>query len=79
MTESELAWISMVVGALFVLVAAGLALAKTDPNELCKKSRSHPGMALYRFATYRWAMVIILFALGLTALVSGWNSLSVAK
>ena len=79
MTEGELAWISIVVGALFVLVAVGLALAKTDPDELSKKSRSHPGMALYRFATYRWAMVIILFASGLIILVSGWSSLSVAN
>jgi hypothetical protein len=79
MGESELAWISIVAGVLFVLVALGLALAKIDPNKLRKKSHGNPGLTLYRFAAYRWAMVIILFALGLITLVSGWNSLSVAN
>jgi hypothetical protein len=78
MREIELAWFSIVVGVVLILVAIGLALAKIDPNELRKKSHSNPGVALYRFTAYRWAMVIILFALGLVTLGFSWNSLSVA-
>ena len=62
-------------GVISVLIGIGLALAKIDPNGLRKKSHTNPGLALHRFASYRWAVVIILFVFGAIMVVSGGNSL----
>lgn len=75
MSESEQAWISILFGVIGVLIGIGLALAKIDPDELRKKSHTNPGLALYRFTSYRWAVVVILFVFGAIMVVSGWNSL----
>lgn len=75
MTQIEQAWISISLGVIGVLIGIGLALAKIDPDELRKKSHANPGLALYRFTSYRWAVVVILFVFGAIMVVSGGNSL----
>ena len=75
MSESEQAWISILFGVIGVLIGIGLALAKIDPDELRKKSHTNPGLALYRFASYRWAAVVIVFVFGAIMVVWGGNSL----
>jgi len=62
-------------GIIGVVIGIGLTLAKIDSDELRKKSHTNPGLALYRFASYRWAVVVILIVFGAIMVVSGGNSL----
>ena len=75
MTDVEQAKLLLIAGLVAVLIGIGLALAKIDPDELRRKSRTNPGMALYRFAAYQWSVVAILIGSGILMSAYGWLSI----
>lgn len=46
---------------LFALLGVGLLLAKVDRDLLQAKAHTNPGLALFRFPTFRYAVVIGCF------------------
>jgi|GraSoiStandDraft_32_1057276.scaffolds.fasta_scaffold470344_2 hypothetical protein len=58
-------------GAFSLFVSFGLALVKINRSELEMKSRSNPGLALFRFSAYRWGAVLVCFVFGLFSLFVG--------
>jgi hypothetical protein len=75
MTDNEQAIVQIIFGVVGVLIGIGLALARVEPKELRKRSHANPGLALYRFAAYRWAVVAILLLGGIVLSAFGWYSL----
>ena len=75
MTDTAQAMLLIVAGVVAAVIGAGLALAKVDPDELRKRSHTNPGMALYRFAAYRWGVVAILIGSGILMSALGWISI----
>ena len=63
--------INFVLGGLFLLVGGFLAFAKVDTAKLAEKSRTHPGLALFRFPMFRWSAVAILVAFGVVLIGLG--------
>jgi hypothetical protein len=54
----------VVIGILVSLCGFGLAFAKTDTEALRKKSHSNPGLALYRFQSWRYGVAVVAVVSG---------------
>ena len=74
METERIIWLFL--GGLFVLCAVGLALVKTDREQLKTSTHTNPGMALFRFGAYRWGAVTVLGAIGLVLLSISFGWLS---
>jgi len=60
---------NVIFGGLAILIGIALVFAKTDKEKL--SNSSHPGLALFRFESYRWGVAVILVLFG-CASIFGW-------
>ena len=63
-TDRVLGWAMLF---LFALVGVGLLLATIDRDSLKEKVHINPGLALFRFPTFRYAVVIACFIMAAVA------------
>ena len=54
-----------------VLCALGLAFVKIDKAALNEMRHSNPGLALFRFAVWRWLLISITFLSGVFFIAAG--------
>jgi hypothetical protein len=69
MESERIIWLFL--GGYFVLCAMGLGFVKTDKEALKQSVHINPGMALFRFGTYRWDIVVVLSVIGISLLSAG--------
>jgi hypothetical protein len=58
-------------GVGFLSASVGLAFAEVDKKQLRRYIHAMPGLALFRFAAFRWGGVIVLAALGCFCMLTG--------
>lgn len=63
--------ISLIIGFLMILFGIALALVEVDRDKLSTKSRSNPGLALFRFPAYRYFAAVVLICVGILVVVTG--------
>jgi hypothetical protein len=64
----------IVLGVLAVLVGLGLGFAQVNASEFRKKTRTNPGLSLYRFKWWRFGMAVVSVVAGLLIIFNAVSS-----